>query len=97
MPCTSSCPTQDHKSWGECARSKNLHVGYCGQGGGDATAQKKQDSELALYREARAQGIQPDGTTRDKIEAALQKSNDVGAAYGRDFSVATPMKEPANG
>lgn len=96
MPCTSSCLTQDHSSWGECARSKNLRIGYCGQGGGDATAQRKLDSELQAYRDARAQGIQPDGTTREKVEDAVRRSNEVGAAYGADFAVAPP-KEPANG
>lgn len=26
MSCTSSCPTQDHESWGACVRAKNLGV-----------------------------------------------------------------------
>lgn len=26
MACTSSCPTQDHASWGECVRDKGLSV-----------------------------------------------------------------------
>lgn len=89
--CRSGCPTQDHASWGECARAANLRVAYCGIGGGDATAQKRWDEDLALYRSARAQGIQPDGTTRPKVEAAIKASDRAGAAYGRDFSAAAPM------
>jgi hypothetical protein len=94
MACRTGCPTPGrHKSWGECARAANLKVAYCGIGGGDATEQKKWDAELDLYRSARRQGVQPDGTRRDKVMAALEASNSAGAAYGRDFNVATPMPD----
>lgn len=93
--CRTGCPTQDHASWGECARAANLKVAYCGIGGGDATAQKQWDSELSLYRQARRQGIRPDGTKTNKIMAALKASDAAGAAYGRDFSKADPMPEGA--
>lgn len=43
---------------------------------------KKWDKELALYRTARAQGIQPDGTTTAKIRKAIDISNKTGQAYG---------------
>jgi hypothetical protein len=90
--CRSGCPTPGrHKSWGECARAANLRVAYCGIGGGDATEQKKWDQELSLYRAARAQGVQPDGTKGHQIEAALRASEAAGAAYGKDFSAAAPM------
>ena len=86
--CRTGCPTQDHASWGECARATNVRIAYCGIGGGDATKQKAWDRELADYRSARAQGIQPDGTTTAKIRQAVELSNQVGAAYGRDFNKA---------
>ncbi len=89
--CRTGCPTQDHASWGACARAANLRVAYCGIGGGDATEQKRWDAELSLYRSARAQGVQPDGTKTRQIEAALRASEAAGAAYGRDFSAASPM------
>jgi len=92
MACRTGCPTPGkHKSWGECARSANLKVAYCGIGGGDATVQRKWDQELALYRSARAQGVQPDGTKGYQVEAALRASEAAGAAYGKDFNVAAPM------
>ena len=90
--CTSGCRTKNHKSWGECMRSKHAIIAYSGIGGGDATAAKRWDNELSAYRDARAQGIQPDGTTMPRIEAALRASDEAGAAYGRDFSVAAPME-----
>lgn len=92
MACRTGCPTPGrHKSWGECARSANLRVAYCGIGGGDATEQKAWDQELSLYRSARSQGVQPDGTKAHQVEAALKVSEAAGAAYGRDFSAAGPM------
>ena len=76
--CRSGCPTQDHQSWGECARAANMRIAYCGVGGGDATAQKQWDNELSLYRQARA---------------AMRQSDAAGAAYGRDFAKAVPVED----
>lgn len=90
--CTAGCKTKDHVTWGDCVRAKNAFIAYCGVGGGDATAQKHWDNELSAYRDARRQGIQPDGTTMSKVDAALRASDKAGAAYGRDFAVATPME-----
>jgi hypothetical protein len=93
--CRTGCPTKDHASWGECARAANLRVAYCGIGGGDATVQKQWDHELDLYRQARKQGVRPDGTKTNQIMAALKASDAAGAAYGRDFSKADPMPAEA--
>jgi len=43
---------------------------------------KKWDKELALYRTAREQGIQPEGTSTAKIRKAMDISNKTGIAYG---------------
>lgn len=61
-----------------------LQVGYCGQGGGDATAQKSWDSELDLYASARAQGIQPDATNRRQTQQAIDWSQRTGKAYSEE-------------
>lgn len=75
--CRSGCPTKDHRSYAECARGLQLNTGL------DLTfSQKKWDAELSAYRSARSQGIQPDGTTMDKIEAAVKFSDATGVAYG---------------
>jgi len=89
--CRTGCASQDHATWGECARAANLRVAYCGIGGGDATEQKRWDQELSLYRSARSQGVQPNGTKTKQIEAALRASEAAGAAYGKDFGAAAPM------
>lgn len=80
--CSSSCLTRDHRSYGECLRAKGLRVAYCQSAKGlDASREKRHEAELQAYRDARAQGIQPAGTTRPKIEAAVALSDQAGKAY----------------
>lgn len=43
---------------------------------------KKWENELKLYREARAQGIQPDSTKTKDIRKAIDISQKTGYAYG---------------
>jgi hypothetical protein len=82
MSCRSGCPTQNHVNWGECVRAANLHIGYAASAKGlDATSQKKWDKELALYRSAREQGIQPAGTTTKSVRAAIDMSDKAGKAF----------------
>lgn len=86
--CRSGCPTQDHASWGECARSARLQVGWCRSTFLlDKTRDKAHDRELALYREARDAGIQPDGTTTGKVRFAMDQSEKHGMRYGEEFNV----------
>lgn len=49
---------------------------------GNGWTNKKWDNELKLYRDARAQGIQPEGTSTAKIRKALDVSDKTGHAYG---------------
>lgn len=81
MACRTGCPTQDHANWGDCARASNMRVAYSGIGGQDYTAQKKWDKELAEYRSARAQGIQPASTRTKDIRKAVEISNKTGRAF----------------
>jgi hypothetical protein len=86
MACRSGCTTQAHASYHECLRDAGTGaVGASPSRGMDRTSAKRWDKELRDYREARRQGIQPDGTTKAKIEAAVKASDLAGAAYGRDF------------
>jgi hypothetical protein len=43
---------------------------------------KKWNNELSLYREARAQGIQPEGTSTAQIRKAMDVSDKTGHAFG---------------
>ena len=43
---------------------------------------KRWNKELDMYKEARKQGIQPDGTSMSKVQKALDISDKTGVAYG---------------
>lgn len=89
MACSSGCPTQDHETYGQCMRAKRQMVGFARSAyGADKTRDNLHERELTLYRELRAQGIQPDGTGMAKLKFAEKMSSETGMAYGRDFQVA---------
>jgi hypothetical protein len=53
---------------------------------------KKWDAELNAYANARAQGIQPDGTSMKKIQAAVKASENMGKAYDGGTAVASAQR-----
>lgn len=76
----------DDTCFGCKARSLQLNTG-------DANSQKsmsnkKWHGELDAYRAARAQGIQPAGTSMAHIKAAVDASNAMGQAYDADTAIA---------
>lgn len=73
---------EDFPSYGAYLRSKNLSIGYCRSHlGQDYTRQKKWDKELATYRQARSEGIQPKSTRTRDIREAMDVSDKVGKAF----------------
>ena len=60
-------------------RTLELNPGDAGRA--DSMSQKKWDAELSAYRDARAQGIQPAGTTMKKIAEAKEASDKLGTAF----------------
>jgi hypothetical protein len=57
-------------------------VAYCNSANGfDYTQQKKWDRDLAAYKDARAQGIQPSSTDRAAVNRAVAISNESGKAW----------------
>ena len=85
MACRTGCPTKDCASYSACLRGAGIKVAYSNSAGGwDATTQKRWDSELDNYRSAVAQGIQPDGTSQAKIDAAVAISDATGSPYRAD-------------
>lgn len=92
MSCTSGCKTQDHATYAECLKDKAVKTYLASPSKGlDGTTQKRWDKELLAYRNARSEGIQPEGTTLAKVTAAVKASDKVGAAFGRDFNRASAM------
>lgn len=82
MACTTGCPTQACESYGACLKGKSARVAYCSSATGmDYSAQKRHDKELAAYKDARAEGIQPSGTKLHQIENAKRISDATGTAF----------------
>jgi hypothetical protein len=63
-------------------RTLELNTGDAGRA--DSLPQKKWDAELSAYRSARAEGIQPSGTTMKKINEAKEASEKLGVAYNAE-------------
>jgi hypothetical protein len=82
MTCSSSCPTRDHETFGECLRSKNIQANVAVPGTGyDPARNKRWDSRIDSYKEARSHGVQPAGTKRSQIDAAVKASDATGEAF----------------
>lgn len=79
--------THDHDTyvWG-CFACKigtiQLNTGDAGRA--DSMPQKKWDKELVAYKEARKQGIQPEGTSKKQIDAAVAASQKLGTAFNAE-------------
>jgi len=82
--CRSGCRTKDHESWIECLKASNLQINTGDAGRAEAMTAKKWDAELKAYRDARAEGIQPAGTTMKAVNEAKAASDKLGAAYNAD-------------
>lgn len=82
MACRTGCVTKSHESYAACLRDAAPRVAYANSAGGwDLTTQKKWDRDLDAYRAARAEGLQPSGTSRAQVDAARAISDRSGAAY----------------
>lgn len=73
----------EYASYGAYLRGKSIRIEGCRSavGGPDRTRQKRWDAELDAYKAARAQGIQPAGTTMPKVRQAVELSNSAGMAF----------------
>ena len=82
MACTSGCATQDHATYGECLKAKAPKVAYANSARGfDFTKEKRWNAEIDKYKQARAEGIQPAGTSMRQVETAMRISDKTGTAF----------------
>jgi hypothetical protein len=71
-----------HATFGECMRAKNIRVAYCQSWKNfDYTRAKRNERELAEYKRAREQGIQPAGTALRSVRKALDASDSIGSPF----------------
>lgn len=83
MSCSSGCPTQDHATFGECLRSKNLQVA-------DVTAHKFNQArtrEIKEYVDARREGMQPKTIFKRDVDAARKITAKTGVPFRADAGV----------
>ncbi len=81
MTCRSGCPTQDHATYGECLRLSGTRVAYTNSANGwDYTKQKRWDKELAGYRAAVAEGLNPPSSYWGGIDKARRAADQAGTA-----------------
>lgn len=83
MTCRSGCREGGHATWGECARAANLKVSAVMESE-HTDAWRKTETDLAAYRTARANGIQPGGTTVEKVRQAENATRLLGKPYDAD-------------
>lgn len=83
MTCRSGCRTKDHGSYAECLRSANVQMpAVLTSPLSDMYAVTK--SDLSAYQTARKNGIQPGGTTLDKVREAEAASKVLGRPYNAE-------------
>ena len=75
----------DHVDSEDCpcfgCKARTLQLSPGDAAGNKGMPNKKWDAELNAYKNARAQGIQPAGTSMKKIQDAVDKSDKAGKAY----------------
>ncbi len=90
MACRSNCATQDHGSFGACARAANIKVNAV-----MVSPQRpmfdRTKMELSAYDTARKNGIQPEGTTINKVKEAENATRALGRPYNADVDPPAKM------
>jgi len=80
MNCRSGCKTKDHETYGQCLSAANIRAAATMNNPFTSDVKK----ELSAYRSARANGIQPEGTTMNKVKEAESASRALGRPYNAD-------------
>lgn len=89
LACSSSCPTQDHESFGACLRAKRLTIA-------DPEARKFNHSRYAecdAYVDARRAGLQPETVFKKDVDYAWQQTEKTGTPYRADKRTESTSEE----
>lgn len=87
--CRSGCKSKDHGSYAECLQAANVTVSALAVSPFKSAYEKTQQ-DLRAYATARANGIQPTGTTVEAVRQAEAASKHLGRAY--DANTMPPAK-----
>lgn len=88
--CRSGCRSKDHTTYGECLQAANVRVAAT-INSPLAFAYDKTKGDLAAYQAARANGIQPEGTTVQKVREAENASRLLGRPYNAERDAPASM------
>lgn len=81
--CRSGCRSKSHVSYAECLQAANIGIG-AGVSSPAQFAMTKTKKDLSAYQTARANGIQPGGTTLEKVRDAEAASRLLGRPYNAE-------------
>lgn len=73
--CSSACPTQDHLTFGECCRSKNIKSMWLGGTGPSATDQRQFERTNQEFRNAVQAGLNPAAVSDRAIHQAYDDAS----------------------
>lgn len=80
MNCRAGCPTKNHASYAQCLQAANITVNAVMVSELQGVYEKTKD-DLAAYRTARANGIQPWSTSKQSVLDAERASRMLGRPY----------------
>jgi hypothetical protein len=92
MACRSGCRTKDHATYTECLRAANVQMPAV-LTSPLASMYDTTKRELSAYQRARAHGIQPEGTTTEKVAAAEKATEMLGRPYNAEVDPPARMIE----
>ena len=90
MNCRSGCKTKDHETYAQCLSAANIRTAATMNNPFSSDVKR----ELSAYRTARVNGIQPEGTTMNKVREAESASRALGRPY--NANVDPPAKMVVN-
>lgn len=67
MACSSTCPTQDHKTFGECIRSKGIQVDQHSLKIDGKNLDKRREHTLSRFRQCVESGLTPEAPTKREV------------------------------
>lgn len=91
--CRSGCQTKDHGSYAECLIAANVTINAVTVSPLKSMYEKTK-TDLSAYGTARRNGIQPEGTTVEKVRQAENASRALGRPY--DANVDPPASMIVN-
>ena len=81
--CRTGCVSQDHATYAECLQAANVTIAAT-INSSRQLGYEKTKKDLSAYQAARRNGIQPGGTTLEKVREAESASRALGRAYNAE-------------